>query len=191
MRFVCKALTLPGLKLPPSHELDPVGMMLTSCLCWHDFAARRYDDAQRLAAHSLTQYPNNPWEHTILGWTYEQKQMPNDAIAQLQQAVAEAKGGSFFLAALGHAYASAGRKSDAEQVLQTLSKRSKDSYVSAFDVGGIYAGLGEKDKAFLWLDKAAAERSSFLVYSKWEPRLDPLRADPRFPQLLKRIGLPE
>jgi len=172
-------------------ELDPVGMMLTSCLCWHDFAARRYDDAQRLAAHSLTQYPNNPWEHTILGWTYEQKQMPNDAIAQLQQAVAEAKGGSFFLAALGHAYASAGRKSDAEQVLQTLSKRSKDSYVSAFDVGGIYAGLGEKDKAFLWLDKAAAERSSFLVYSKWEPRLDPLRADPRFPQLLKRIGLPE
>ena len=172
-------------------ELDPVGMMLTSCLCWHDFAARKYDDAERLAAHSLTQYPNNPWEHTILGWTYEQKQMPDDALGQFQKATEEAKNSCFFLAALGHGYASAGRESDAEQTLQTLSKRSKESYVSAFDVAAIYAGLGDKDKAFAWLDKAVAERSTFLVYSKWEPRLDPLRSDPRFNQLLKRIGLPE
>lgn len=172
-------------------ELNPLGGALTSCLCWHSFAARDYDDAVRLATAFLVRQPNNAWEHTILGWTYEQKRMPDEAVAQLQQAVAESNSRPFFLAALGHAYASAGRKRDAEHVLQTLSKRSKDSYVSAFDIGGIYAGLGDKEKAFFWLDKAATERSSFLVYSKWEPRLDPLRADPRFPQLLKRIGLPE
>lgn len=85
----------------------------------------------------------------------------------------------------------AGRRSDAEQVLQTLSQRANESYVSAFDVAVIYAGLGEKDTAFVWLEKAAAERSTFLAYSKWEPRLDPLRSDPRFKQLLTRIGLPQ
>ena len=169
--------------------LDPIGTTLTSCLCWHSFAAHQYDDAVRLATQFLASEPNNAWEHTILGWTYEQKRMPDDAIAQFQDAVGETQSRSFFYAALGHAYATAGHRSDAEQVLGTLFQRAKKSYVSAFDVATIYAGLGEKDKAFTWLDKAAAERSSFLVYSKWEPRLDPLRSDPRFSELLKRIGL--
>jgi hypothetical protein len=57
-------------------------------------------------------------------------------------------------------------------------------------VASIYAALGDEDKAFAWLDKAAAEHSSFLVYSKWEPRLGPLRSDPRFERLLSRVGLP-
>jgi TolB-like protein/Tfp pilus assembly protein PilF len=170
--------------------LDPIGSTLTSCLCWHSFAARQYDDAVRLATQFLASEPDNAWEHTILGWTYEQQRMPDDAISQLQNAVDRTNSRSFFLAALGHAYATAGRRSDAEHVLQTLFQRSGKSYVSAFDVATIYAGLGEKDKAFTWLDKAADERSSFLVYSKWEPRLDPLRSNPRFDQLLARIGLP-
>jgi predicted Zn-dependent protease len=170
--------------------LDPIGSTLTSCLCWHSFAARQYDDAVRLATQFLASEPDNAWEHTILGWTYEQKRMPEDAISQLQNAVDKTHSRSFFLAALGHAYATAGRRSDADHILQTLSQRAQKSYVSAFDMATIYAGLGEKDKAFTWLDKSAAEHSSFLVYAKWEPRLDPLRSDPRFEQLLTRIGLP-
>jgi tetratricopeptide (TPR) repeat protein len=169
--------------------LDPIGSTLTSCLCWHSFAARQYDDAVRLAMQFLVSEPDNAWEHTILGWTYEQKRMPDDAISQLQTAVDKTDSRSFFLAALGNAYALAGRKSDADRVLRTLFQRSGKSYVSAFDVATIYAGLGDKDKAFIWLDKAAAEHSTFLVYAKWEPRLDPLRSDPRFQQLLTRIGL--
>src|SRR5437879_1464834 len=135
--------------------LDPIGSTLTSCLCWHSFAARQYDDAVRLASQFLASEPDNAWEHTILGWTYEQKRLPGDAISQLQNAVDETHSRSFFLAALGHAYAAAGRRSDADHVLQTLFTRAKGSYVSAFDVATIYAGLGEKDKAFIWLDKAA------------------------------------
>jgi tetratricopeptide (TPR) repeat protein len=172
-------------------ELDPIGTTLTSCLCWHSFADRQYDDAVRLATGFLADHPDNAWEHTILGWTYEQKRMPDQAIAELQKAVGATHGRAFYAAALGHAYAMAGSRSDAEQVLATLSQQANKGYVSAFDVAAIYAGLGEKDKAFSWLDKAAAERSSFLVYSKWEPRLDPLRSDPRFNQLLTRIGLPQ
>ena len=117
--------------------------------------------------------------------------MPDQAIAEFKKAVESAKGDSFFLAPLGHAYALAGNRREAEKVLQTLSDRAKKSYVSPFDVALIYAALGQKDTAFNWLDKAVAERSTFLVYSKWEPRLDPLRDDPRFQTVLQRMGLPQ
>ena len=76
----------------------------------------------------------------------------------------------------------------------SLAKRcaeeSKKTYVSPFDLALIHVALGEKDKAFALLGKALAEHSTFLVYSKWEPRLDPLRSDPRFQALLKRINFP-
>jgi len=171
-------------------ELDPMGDGLKSCLCWHSFAARDYDEAVRLAKRFLTSQPNDPWEHTILGWTYEQKRMLEQAIVEFQSAIEATKGDSFFLAPLGHAYALAGRRTDAEQVLHTLLARAKKSYVSPFDIALIYTALGEKDSAFAWLEQAANERSTFLVYSKWDPRLDPLRSDPRFKKLLDLIGLP-
>jgi hypothetical protein len=69
------------------------------------------------------------------------------------------------------------------------SASSKQSYASPFDIALIYTALGDKETAFAWLDKAVAERSTWLVYSKWEPRLDPLRFDPRFANVLRRIGL--
>jgi Flp pilus assembly protein TadD len=115
--------------------------------------------------------------------------MPDRAIVELKKATEATRSDSFTLAALGHAYAAAGRTSDAQQILQTLFARAQKSYVSPFDIALIYTALGDKNSAFIWLDKAAAERSTFLVYSKWEPRLDPLRSDPRFRTLMNRIGL--
>jgi TolB-like protein/DNA-binding winged helix-turn-helix (wHTH) protein/Tfp pilus assembly protein PilF len=174
-------------------ELDPVGDALSSCLCWHSFAAHDYDQSVRLAEKFLKSQPNDSWELTILGWDYEQKRMPEQAIAKFRKAVEVTKDtpfNSFYLAALGHADAVAGNRSEAEKVLQTLSDRGKKSYVSPFDLALIHAALGEKDQAFALLNKAVAERSTFLVYVKWEPRLDPLRSDPRFTQILKQIGLP-
>ncbi|PYU55912.1 MAG: hypothetical protein DMG55_25995 [Acidobacteria bacterium] len=171
-------------------ELDPVGDGLNSCLCWHSFAARDYDEAVRLAAKFLKSQPDDPWEHTILGWTYEQKRMPEQAVAEFKKAVEATNGDPFYVAALGHAYALGGDRRGAEKVLLTLSDRAKKSYVSPFDLALIYTALGEKEKAFALLDKAVAEHSTFLVYTKWEPRLDPLRSDPRFQDLLRRIGLP-
>jgi tetratricopeptide (TPR) repeat protein len=171
-------------------ELDPMGDVLNSCLCWHSFFARDYDRSARLAE----KFPDDPWDLSILGWDYEQKRMPEQAIAKFKRAVELTKGAPpfqpFYLAALGHAYALAGNRQEAEGVLQTLADRAEKSYVSPFDLALIHAALGEKDKAFELLDKAVAERSTFLVYSKSEPRLDPLRSDPRFKQMLKRIGLP-
>ncbi len=171
-------------------DLDPVGDSLNSCLCWHSFAAHDYDRSVRLAEGFLRAEPNNPWELAILGWDYEQERKYQPAIAELKKAVDATNGRTFYFAALGHAYAAAGNRQAAEDVLQQLAARAQKSYVSPFDLALIHAALGEKDEAFGLLDKAVAERSTFLVYSKWEPRLDPLRSDPRFKQMLKRIGLP-
>jgi TolB-like protein/DNA-binding winged helix-turn-helix (wHTH) protein/Flp pilus assembly protein TadD len=174
-------------------QLDPMGDALNSCLCWHSFAAHDYDQSVRLAQKFLTSQPDDSWELSILGWDYEQKRMPEQAVARFRRAVEVTKDtpfNSFYLAALGHAYAMAGNRPDAENILQMLSDRGKKSYVSPFDLALVHAALGEKDEAFVLLDKAVAERSTFLIYSKWEPRLDPLRSDPRFKQVLKQIGLP-
>ena len=174
-------------------ELDPMGDALNSCLCWHSFAAHDYDTSVRLAEKFLKSQPDDSWELSILGWDYEQKRMPELAVAKFRRAVEVTKDtpfNSFYLAALGHAYAMGGNRPEAENILQTLSERGKKSYVSPFDLALVHAALGDKDEAFALLEKAIAERSTFLVYTKWEPRLDPLRSDPRFTQILKRIGLP-
>ncbi len=174
-------------------ELDPMGDSLVGCLCWHSFAARDYDQSVSLAQRVLAAQPHNSWERVILGWDFEQKHMPEQAIVEFQDAVDASKGEPdqpLYLAALGHAYALAGRKDDAQQVLRTLLQRAKTSYVSPFEVAVIYTALGDKDTAFTWLDKALAERSTFLIYAKWEPRLDPLRGDPRFQTLLRHVGFP-
>jgi TolB-like protein/DNA-binding winged helix-turn-helix (wHTH) protein/Flp pilus assembly protein TadD len=176
-------------------DLDPVDDNLTDCLCWHSFAARQYDNSIQMARNLLERVPDDTWELAILGWDYEQKGMYEEAIAEFKKAVELTNKDSplfspFYLAGLAHAYAVAGRRSDAETVLQGLLERARRSYVSPFDIALIYTALGQKDTAFAWMTKAVAERSTWLVYSKWEPRLDPLRSEPRFQDLLRRIGLP-
>ncbi len=172
-------------------DLNPMGDSLVGCLCWHSFSARNYDQSIELAQKVLTANPDDPWELSILGWDYEQKGKYDEAITAFKHASDASKGEGLYVASLGHAYAVSGRRNAAEQVLNTLLSQRNKRYVSAFDIAVIYIGLGDKDKAFEWLDKAVDERSTFLVYSRWEPRLDPLRSDPRFNQLLSRIGLPQ
>ena len=86
---------------------------------------------------------------------------------------------------------SSGRKAEARKILAELQSLSEHSYVPATDMALIYAGLGDKDKAFAWLDKAYEEHSFSLSNLKVEPRFDPLRSDPRFADLLRHIGLPQ
>ena len=171
-------------------RLDPIGSVLTSCLCWHRFAARQYDEAIQQAIKYLQGQPDDAWAHTILGWNYEQKHLYPEAISEFQKAVKLSEGDAFQVAALGHAFAVAGRRAEAEEILSKLIQQSRQHYISSFDIALIYAGLGEKDQAFEWLQRGVRERSTFLVYSGWEPRLDPLRTDPRFQALLRQIGLP-
>jgi tetratricopeptide (TPR) repeat protein len=113
----------------------------------------------------------------------------DDAIANYQLAVKTSGGSALMLAGLGHAYAVAGRRRDAEATLQQLHALSAQRYISPFLIATVYVGLGDNTKALSWLEKAYTERDTLLVLLKVDSRLDPLHAEPRFQELLRRVGL--
>ena len=128
--------------------------------------------------------------HLTLGSIYRQKGMHAEAIAALQQAVTLSPGLSRATAWLGHAYAVAGHADKARRTLVELDTLSKRIPVSPYDVALIYAALGETGPALAWLEKAYHARAWDLVQLKVDRRFDSLRNDPRFVDLINRIGLP-
>lgn len=113
----------------------------------------------------------------------------DDAIANYQLAVKTSGGSALMLAGLGHAYAVAGRRREAEATLRQLHQLSARRYISPFLIATVYVGLGHNAEALSWLEKAYAERDTLLVLLKIDSRLSPLHADPRFQDLLRRVGL--
>ena len=97
--------------------------------------------------------------------------------------------GSLYLAELAHAYAMDGKQAEAVKLLRELTERARKRYVSAYAFVLVYAGMGNKDQAFVWLDKAYEERASTLPFLKTNPTLASLRSDPRFQTLIRRMSL--
>jgi Flp pilus assembly protein TadD len=120
---------------------------------------------------------------------YEQNGTYELAIAELQRAADLSNDNPIDLSALGHVYAVSGRREQASHTLQELRRLSAKRYVSGYDLALVYVGLGEKDKALQALDQAFREHSAWMLHLKVDPRLDPLRSDPRFQDLLRRVGL--
>ncbi|HKQ76183.1 MAG TPA: hypothetical protein VJ810_20990 [Blastocatellia bacterium] len=92
-------------------------------------------------------------------------------------------------AALGHAFAVAGKRAEAQRALNGLKEASQRRFISSYGIAVIYTGLGDREQAFAWLNRAYDERDNWLNYLKVEPRLDPLRKDGRFTDLLRQVGL--
>ena len=128
--------------------------------------------------------------HLFAGRAFKQKGSYAEAIAELRKALQLSEGDTNELAALGHAFAISGQRSEAVKILDDLKERSKQTYVQPMWIAGIYIGLGQKDQAFEWLQKAYDDRSGWLVYLKVDPVFNPLRSDPRFADLMQRVGLP-
>jgi adenylate cyclase len=139
--------------------------------------------------------PSNPGSwlgHYWLAVGYEGSGQVAEAISEYQKAVELSQGDTDPTAGLAHAYAATGRKGNAEKILRELLQKSKTSYVSPYMIATIYAGLGDKDKAFEFLEKAYQERSPDIPYFlKADLRVDALRSDLRFHDLLRRVGLPQ
>ena len=152
---------------------------------------RHYDEAIEQLRRVIALDPNNYTAHWYLGVAYTNNKRFDDAIATSEKAVVLSSRAPGALGVLGMCYGLAGRKVEANKTLDELLELNRRRYVTPGAVVFVYTGLGDKDRAFAWLEKAYQERSYFMAYLKVVPTADPLRSDPRFDDLLRRMGLPQ
>ena len=171
-------------------ELEPLQLVVGIHLGWHYLYARQYDQAIEQFRKTLELDPAFPQTQRYAAWAYLQKGMHPEAIAALRAALIALERDPEIEGELGHALAVAGRRAEALAMLKDLAHISATRYVSPYSLALVHAGLGDRNQALAWLDKAYAERSDYMPYLRLEPMLDGLRSDHRFAALVGRVGLP-
>ncbi|MEP6818734.1 MAG: protein kinase [bacterium] len=173
-----------------AEKLDPLSPFAIANVGYPYYYAGQYDEAVSHYRKALELDPNFSWGHLWIGQAYVQKGMYKEAIDEINQAIRLSNGDIRATATLGHAYAVAGKRDEALKVLAELQRASEQRYVSPYFIALVHLGLGEDDQAFAWLQKAYEERQSYLILMKVEPVFDKVRSDPRFKDLVGRIGIP-
>jgi len=172
-----------------AQELDTLSLVYSMEVAWNWFMAREYDRALEQSLKTLEMEPLfTPAQHT-LGLAYEQMGKYEESIAAFEKAVSGSGRNPVPLAAMAHAYARAGRRREATEILNELRQLAREAYVSPYWFALLHTGLGEKEAAFEWLEREYVARDVWLVWLKREPRFDVLRSDPRLENLLRRVGL--
>jgi serine/threonine-protein kinase len=169
-------------------ELDPLSSAVNADLGWDLYLARRYDEAIAQLRKAMDLDPNYWVSHVLLARCYQQTGKRNEAVAALQKAKQVEGSIPEVLASLAHGYAMSGKKGEAMKILRELQERSKKEFVPSYTIALIYTGLGMKEEALQYLVKSYDEGSFYMIHLKVEPILDPLRTDPRFTDLVRRVG---
>jgi tetratricopeptide (TPR) repeat protein len=168
-----------------AENLDPLSLIISADVAEILLVAHSYDQAIEQSRKTIDMDPNFAVAHYELGQALVQKHMYKEAIAELQKAIELSGGSTTCTSNLAFAYAASGRRKEAEKILSDLKNRSKQN---ASEIALMYVGLNEKDEAMAWLEKAYEERFNPSILLR--PAFDPLRSDPRFQNLVRRIGLP-
>ena len=174
-----------------ARELDPLLLFANVVLGQALYHARRYDESLQVLLKAVEQDPNSYTASISLAGTYAQKGMFRESIAALERAPRNSSGDVMIRAPLGYAYAKLGKKRDAQLVLKGLRAESRGKYVSSYFVSWVCIGLGRHEEALQWLERAYRQRDYNLTWLGVEPMFDPLRPDPRFAALVRRLGLPQ
>jgi len=171
-----------------ARDLDPLGNVGTS-IGYTLFEARHYDEAIRAMRAVVGVRPEDASAYWYLGFALIANDQPEEAIPVLEKALSVSERSPGVMGVLIRAYAHSGRRSDALRVLEELKKRSQTGYVPAGAFVNAYLGLGDNEQAFAWMERAYQEQSNILQFLKVHPFFDPLRSDPRFANLVRRVGL--
>ncbi|HEX8738027.1 MAG TPA: tetratricopeptide repeat protein [Pyrinomonadaceae bacterium] len=176
-------------KAKRSLEIDPLLPIINANLAWFYYLAREYEQAAEQARLTVEIDPNNFSAFWILGLSYAKQKKFDEAATALQNAVTLSGNRPFVVAELGRIFAEAQKKSEARAILKKLDEASKENYISPLNRAKIYLGLGEDAKVFEWLEKGFEERSVRLPWLLIDPQFDEFRADRRFIDLTKKIGI--
>jgi TolB-like protein/tetratricopeptide (TPR) repeat protein len=178
-----------------AQELDPLSPEIVTQVGNVYLFTRRYDESIAQYHKALDLNPNLPTVRALLSWAYAMKRMYPQALAEYDKIAepdkAVAAENQFVASGLGWVYAVSGRRADALNIAQELKDLSSHTYVDFYPLGGIYAGLGDKDEAFRLLEKGYAQRSATMPWLGIDVYWDGMRSDPRYADLLRRMGLPQ
>jgi serine/threonine protein kinase/Flp pilus assembly protein TadD len=173
-----------------AQELDPLSPIIRAVAGRIYYCARRYDEAIEQLEKTLQMEPHFGPAYAFLCEAYAKKRLYEQAMQAAQEPVKLAPKTSVYLTILGSIYAASGKRQQAEDILKELTELSRQQYVQPSYIALLHCGLDDKDQAFEWLEKAYKDRDDRLIFVLTDPLLDPLQADPRFQQLLSRVGLP-
>ena len=170
-------------------ELDPLDLVINIHMAWHYQFARQYEQAIEQCWKTSELHPNSFWPAYFFGLAYEQQGQVDRAIEEYRTSVRMSGDVTFATAALGHLYGIAGKVDEARAVYEEMEAKAVQTYVPAYDIALVCIGLGWNEQALEYLARAHQERSGWITYLKVDPRLDPLRGDVRFVDLLRRVRL--
>jgi len=174
-----------------AQNIDPESLIIRATLGWLLYSAGRSDEAIEQLEMTLRLDPDYPAAHWFLGYAYALKHQYEQSIASLKRAIDLSPDNLRIMADIAHVYAISGQRAEALKILSDLNSRSEsESSISQFSYAVIYAGLGEKEKAFEALNSAIVDRPWDLVHLKVDHMLDPLHSDPRFKQVVADLGIP-
>jgi tetratricopeptide (TPR) repeat protein len=174
-------------EMKKAESLDPLSLIIGADLAEELVIAHRYDEAIKQSQKTIDMDPRFALAHYELGEAFVQERMYEKAIAELQKAIEFSGGSDTCTSNLAYAYAVSGRRREAEKILDDLKDRSNRGFSNAPEIALVYVGLHENDQAMTWLESAYRERVNPSILLR--PTFDPLRSDPRFQNLLHRIGL--
>ncbi len=171
-------------------RLDPHSAIIHACLGMAYWCGRRYEQQIEHFKKTLELDPGLAQGRWGLACAYLNQRMYEPAIAEMRKALQVLQNNPMAVAFLGEAYAAAGYRNEAQKILEQLKELSKQRYVTPYYVGRIYAAPNETDKALDCLETAYREHAVWAVFLKLDPRLDGLRSEPRFQDLLRRMNFP-
>jgi tetratricopeptide (TPR) repeat protein len=169
--------------------LDPLAMLTNEVLATAYVSARQYDLAIEHCRKALELHPDESNLHHVLGWAYAYKQMYKPAIESIEKSLALDGVAPAFSHDIAYIHTMTGRNKEARKTLARLLALSEKAPVNAGAIALIYAGLGERDETLAWLHKAYQQHSPVMTWLKVDARFDNVRDEPRFQELMRRVGL--